>query len=85
MPYTLLISVIIGITNIIPFFGPLFGAIPSTLIVLFVSPIKAFWLLLIILIIQQIDGNIIGPKILEIQLVYLHFGFCSPYWLQENY
>ncbi|HBF8742380.1 TPA: AI-2E family transporter [Clostridioides difficile] len=64
MPYTLLISVIIGITNIIPFFGPLFGAIPSTLIVLFVSPIKAFWLLLIILIIQQIDGNIIGPKIL---------------------
>ena len=64
MPYTLLISVIIGITNIIPFFGPLFGAIPSTLIVMFVSPIKAFWLLLIILIIQQIDGNIIGPKIL---------------------
>ncbi|HBG5344496.1 TPA: AI-2E family transporter [Clostridioides difficile] len=64
MPYALLISVIIGITNIIPFFGPLFGAIPSTIIVLFVSPIKALWLLLIILIIQQIDGNIIGPKIL---------------------
>ncbi|MDB0439609.1 AI-2E family transporter [Clostridioides difficile] len=64
MPYTLLISVIIGITNIIPFFGPLFGAIPSTIIVMFVSPIQALWLLLIILIIQQIDGNIIGPKIL---------------------
>lgn len=64
MPYTLLISVIIGITNIIPFFGPFFGAIPSFIIILFVSPIKALWFLLIILIIQQIDGNIIGPKIL---------------------
>ena len=64
MPYTLLISVIIGITNIIPFFGPFFGAIPSVIIVLFVSPTKALWLVLIIFIIQQIDGNIIGPKIL---------------------
>jgi len=64
MPYALLISVIIGVTNIIPFFGPFFGAIPSIIIVMFVSPIKAFWLMLIILIIQQIDGNIIGPKIL---------------------
>lgn len=64
MPYTLLISVIIGITNIIPFFGPFIGAIPSVIIVLFVSPMKAFWLIIIIFIIQQIDGNIIGPKIL---------------------
>lgn len=64
MPYTTLISVIIGVTNIIPFFGPFFGAIPSILIILFVSPIKALWFLLIIIIIQQIDGNIIGPKIL---------------------
>lgn len=64
MPYTLLISVIIGITNIIPFFGPFIGAIPSIIIVLFLSPIKAVWLAIIILIIQQIDGNIIGPKIL---------------------
>ncbi|MGG7078171.1 AI-2E family transporter [Clostridium sardiniense] len=64
MPYALLISVIIGITNIIPFFGPFIGAIPSIIIVLFVSPIKAIWLAIIILIIQQIDGNIIGPKIL---------------------
>lgn len=63
-PYTLLISVIVGITNIIPFFGPFIGAIPSVIIILFVSPIKAFWFLVIILIIQQIDGNIIGPKIL---------------------
>ncbi|MEG1311195.1 MAG: AI-2E family transporter [Romboutsia sp.] len=64
IPYTLLISVIIGITNIIPFFGPFFGAVPSAIIILFVSPIKALWFLLIILVIQQIDGNIIGPKIL---------------------
>lgn len=64
MPYTLLVSVIVGITNIIPFFGPFIGAIPSVIIILFVSPIKAVWFLVIILIIQQIDGNIIGPKIL---------------------
>ena len=64
MPYTLLVSVIVGITNIIPFFGPFIGAVPSFIIILFVSPIKAIWFLIIILIIQQIDGNIIGPKIL---------------------
>ena len=64
MPYTLLISVVIGITNIIPFFGPFFGAIPSAIIILCVSPIKALWFIGIILVIQQIDGNIIGPKIL---------------------
>lgn len=64
MPYTILISVIIGITNIIPFFGPFFGAIPSFVIIMFVSPVKALWFLLIIFIIQQLDGNIIGPKIL---------------------
>ena len=64
IPYSILIAFIIGITNIIPFFGPFIGAIPSFFIILFVSPIKALWFLLIILIIQQIDGNIIGPKIL---------------------
>ena len=64
MPYTILISVIIGITNIIPFFGPFFGAIPSFVIIMFVSPIKALWFLLIIFVIQQLDGNIIGPTIL---------------------
>lgn len=64
MPYVLLISVIIGITNIIPFFGPFIGAIPSTIIILFVSPVQALWFILIIIVIQQIDGNIIGPKIL---------------------
>lgn len=64
MPYKLLISVIVGITNVIPFFGPFFGAIPSTIIILFVSPVQALWFMGIILVIQQIDGNIIGPKIL---------------------
>lgn len=64
MPYTLLVSVIIGVTNIIPFFGPFIGAIPSFIIILFVSPVKALWFLLLVFIIQQIDGNIIGPKIL---------------------
>lgn len=64
MPYTVLVSVIVGITNIIPFFGPFIGAIPSFIIILFVSPIQALWFLLIILFIQQLDGNLIGPKIL---------------------
>ncbi len=64
MPYALLISVVIGITNIIPFFGPFIGAVPSFIIILFVSPEKALWFLLIVFILQQLDGNIIGPKIL---------------------
>lgn len=64
MPYTILVSFIVGVTNIIPFFGPFIGAIPCFFIILFASPVKALWFLLIIVIIQQIDGNIIGPKIL---------------------
>ncbi len=64
MPYETLVAFIVGVTNVIPFFGPFIGAIPSFFIILFVSPIKAIWFLVIILIIQQIDGNIIGPKIL---------------------
>lgn len=64
MPYLILITFIIGVTNIIPFFGPFIGAVPSIILVLFVSPIKALWLTIIIFIIQQLDGNVIGPKIL---------------------
>ena len=64
MPYTVLISVIVGVTNVIPFFGPFIGAVPSALLVLLVSPKKCLWFLLSILAIQQLDGNIIGPKIL---------------------
>ena len=64
MPYPLLVSVIVGVTNIIPFFGPYIGAIPSALLILFVSPIHCVYFVIFILILQQIDGNIIGPAIL---------------------
>ena len=62
--YPLLISVIVGITNILPFFGPFIGAIPSILILLIVNPYSALWFGIFIVILQQIDGNIIGPLIL---------------------
>ncbi|AFQ45076.1 AI-2E family transporter [Desulfosporosinus meridiei] len=64
MPYTLLVSFIITVTNIIPFFGPFIGAIPSVIIIFFESPTMAFWFMIIIFILQQLDGNVIGPKIL---------------------
>ena len=64
MPYTLLVSVIVGVTNIIPFFGPFIGAIPSTFLILLVDPLYAVYFVIFVVILQQIDGNIIGPKIL---------------------
>jgi predicted PurR-regulated permease PerM len=64
MPYAVMISVVVGVTNIIPFFGPFIGAVPSAVIIFTVSPIKSLYFIIYILIIQQIDGNIIGPKIL---------------------
>ena len=64
LDYAVLISVIIGITNIIPVFGPFIGAIPSVVILLFVDPLQAVVFTVLILIIQQVDGNFIGPKIL---------------------
>ena len=63
-PSALLVSVIIGVTNVIPFFGPFIGAIPATLLILIQNPIKALWFVLFVLFLQQVDGNIIGPKIL---------------------
>ena len=63
-PSALLVSVIIGATNVIPFFGPFIGAIPATLLILIQNPIKALWFILFVLVLQQLDGNIIGPKIL---------------------
>ena len=60
----MLISVIVGVTNIIPFFGPFIGAIPSFLILFIIDPIQALWFALFILVLQQADGNIIKPKIL---------------------
>lgn len=64
LPYAELISVIVGITNIIPYFGPFIGAIPSILIILMVSPMDALIFSVFILALQQLDGNIIGPAIL---------------------
>ncbi len=62
--YPLLISVIIGVTNIIPFFGPFIGAVPSILVLLLVNPLSALWFAVFIVILQQVDGNLIGPFIL---------------------
>ena len=64
VPYSVLIGVIVGVTNIIPVAGPFIGAIPSFLIIFIVDPVKALWFAVIILIIQQLDGNVIKPKIL---------------------
>ena len=64
IPYPALVATIVGVTNILPFFGPIIGAIPTSVIVLLTEPQKVLTLLIIIVIIQQIDGNIIGPKIL---------------------
>lgn len=63
IPFALMISVIVGVTNVIPFFGPFIGAIPSVFILLLENPIEALYFVLIIVVIQQIDGNVIGPKI----------------------
>jgi len=63
-PYAILVSTIIGVTNIVPFFGPFIGAVPSALIIATVEPWTAFWFLVMIVILQQLDGNVIGPAIL---------------------
>lgn len=75
LPYALLISVVIGCTNIIPFFGPFLGAIPSAIILLIVDPIYALVFVIFILVLQQIDGNIVMPKI-----VGLNIGM-SAFWV----
>ena len=64
IPYSALISVVVGITNIIPFFGPFLGAIPCALLILLVDPMKCITFVIIIIVVQQLDGNVIGPKIL---------------------
>lgn len=64
LPFELLISVIVGVTNIIPFFGPFIGAIPSALLVFLISPMQCLYFVGLILVLQQFDGNILGPKIL---------------------
>ena len=64
MPDTVLVAVIIGVTNVIPFFGPFIGAVPSFIIIVLQNPIQGLYFLIFIVVLQQIDGNIIGPKIL---------------------
>ena len=63
-PYAMLVSVIVGVTNIIPYFGPFIGAIPSILLILLVNPLQALYFSIFILALHQLDGNVIGPKIL---------------------
>ncbi|MCM1386472.1 MAG: AI-2E family transporter [Bacillus sp. (in: Bacteria)] len=63
-PYAILVSVIIGVTNLIPFFGPWIGGVPSTLLILMINPLQALYFLILIFVIQQFDGNVLGPKIL---------------------
>ena len=64
LPYTPLVSVVVGVTNMIPFFGPFLGAAPSAFLILLVSPKQCLIFIVFIIVLQQIDGNIIGPKIL---------------------
>ncbi len=64
IPFAVLVSVIVGVTNIIPFFGPYLGAVPSAFIILLIDPKKCLTFLIFVLVLQQIDGNIIGPAIL---------------------
>jgi predicted PurR-regulated permease PerM len=64
MPYAVLVSVIVGVTNVIPFFGPYLGAIPSAILIMLASPIQGVYFIIFIVILQQFDGNILGPAIL---------------------
>lgn len=73
--YNMLIAIIVGITNMIPYFGPFIGAVPAVIITLFYSPVKALWVLAFIVALQQFDGLILGPKILGDQV-----GL-SPFWI----
>lgn len=75
MPYPLLISVFVGVTNIIPFFGPFIGAIPSAFLILLIDPGKCLIFVIFIFLLQQLDGNVIGPAILG------DSTGVSPFWI----
>ena len=64
MPYVALVSVVVGVTNVIPFFGPYIGAVPSAILIMLEDPMKGVYFIIFIIILQQFDGNILGPKIL---------------------
>ena len=75
LPYAPLISVVVGVTNFIPYFGPYIGAVPSALLIFLVNPVQAVYFLIMILVIQQVDGNIIAPRILG------NSTGLSPFWV----
>ncbi len=75
LPYALIVSVIMFVFNLIPYFGPLIGAIPCTLLILLVDPLQALWFVILICVLQQFDGNVIGPMILG-----SHTGLTS-FWI----
>ncbi len=74
-PYPLVLSIIIGITNMIPYFGPFIGGVPATIITRLLDPTKGLWMILFVIILQQFDGWVLGPKILGIQLAL------KPVWI----
>lgn len=78
LEYAVLISVIVGVTNIIPFFGPFIGAVPSALLLLIISPWQCLVFIIFVIVLQQFDGNILGPKLLGdstgIRAVYVVFA-----------
>ena len=64
LPYPILVATVIGITNVIPFFGPIIGAVPCAFLILLVNPLQCFYFVIFVICLQQLDGNVIGPKIL---------------------
>lgn len=64
MPYPALVATVVGVTNVIPFFGPIIGAVPCGFLILLVNPLQAFYFVIFVFILQQLDGNVIGPRIL---------------------
>ena len=76
MPYTALIATIVGVTNVIPVFGPFIGAVPSALIILLVEPLQAFYFIIFIIVLQQVDGNVMAPRFSAIPSVFRASG-CS--------
>ena len=80
MPDTMLVAVIIGVTNIIPFFGPFIGAIPSFIIIVLQNPVQGLYFLIFVIILQQVDGNIIGPRSSEIPPGFPLSGLCLQFW-----
>ena len=64
LPYPVLVATVVGVTNVIPFFGPIIGAVPCAFLILLVNPLQCFYFVIFVICLQQLDGNVIGPKIL---------------------